>query len=292
MTDTFNEPKQSWGGNWTEKKLDAFEKYVNAYLTIMEKYPHWKTIYFDAFAGSGEREQKTELYNQLSILDQEEHVYRGAAERVVSMRKRFNWYYFIDTDKRSREKLENSLKEVAPDIAKCFVFKQDDCNSQLSKLAKALKENTLASLIFLDPFGMQVNWESIEALKGTRSDIWILIPTGVIVNRLLDKKGELKHIKKLESFFGLKEKEIRSKFYNTEKQINLFGEDNEIITKVLNPINKIANLYQDNLAKIWDYTTKTALRLDNSKGCPIFHFVFASNNKNTVKIAQQIIDKI
>ena len=25
----------SWGGQWTEEKLDAFEKYVKAYLTIM-----------------------------------------------------------------------------------------------------------------------------------------------------------------------------------------------------------------------------------------------------------------
>ena len=28
----------SWGGQWTEEKLDAFEKYVNAYLTIMNVY--------------------------------------------------------------------------------------------------------------------------------------------------------------------------------------------------------------------------------------------------------------
>jgi hypothetical protein len=40
---------------------------------------------------------------------------------------------------------------------------------------------------------MQINWESIASLKDTRTDIWILIPTGVIVNRLLDKSGELKH---------------------------------------------------------------------------------------------------
>lgn len=26
----------SWGGTWTEEKLDALEKYVNAYLTIMK----------------------------------------------------------------------------------------------------------------------------------------------------------------------------------------------------------------------------------------------------------------
>ena len=26
------EPMAQWGGKWTEEKLDAFEKYVNAYL--------------------------------------------------------------------------------------------------------------------------------------------------------------------------------------------------------------------------------------------------------------------
>ncbi len=30
-----NEPKTNWGGNWTEIKLDTFENYVKAYLTIM-----------------------------------------------------------------------------------------------------------------------------------------------------------------------------------------------------------------------------------------------------------------
>ena len=32
-----NEPLLQWGGSWTEEKLDAFTKYVNAYLTIMNK---------------------------------------------------------------------------------------------------------------------------------------------------------------------------------------------------------------------------------------------------------------
>lgn len=39
---------QTWGGSWTEEKLEAFEKYVNAYLTIMNKYRDqfgWKLLY-------------------------------------------------------------------------------------------------------------------------------------------------------------------------------------------------------------------------------------------------------
>ena len=44
------EPSEHWGGPWTEKKLNAFSKYVNAYLTILKAYPHWQTIYFDGFS--------------------------------------------------------------------------------------------------------------------------------------------------------------------------------------------------------------------------------------------------
>jgi len=59
-----NEPSEIWGGVWTQQKLDTFEKYGNAYLTIMNKYrdkSEWKLIYFDGFAGSGSR--KTENHN-------------------------------------------------------------------------------------------------------------------------------------------------------------------------------------------------------------------------------------
>jgi hypothetical protein len=34
-----NESTGEWGGPWTEKKLDAFSKYVWSYLTILNKYP-------------------------------------------------------------------------------------------------------------------------------------------------------------------------------------------------------------------------------------------------------------
>jgi three-Cys-motif partner protein len=288
--DDIHEPQKIWGGSWTERKLEAFEKYVKAYLSIMGKNQYWKTVYFDAFAGSGEKEHKTELYKQLSIIEEEEKVYRGAAERVVSFDKKFDWYYFIDKNKKDLKLLEKKLSDKYPNMKNHFAFRADDCNTQLKKLAKASNEKKLASLIFLDPFGMQVNWESIKTLSGTKSDIWILIPTGVIVNRLLDKKGELKNIKKLEVFFGLEEEIIRKEFYKKRIVKNLFDEDSEIVKKIMDPINKIANLYISNLKNIWEFVTPNPLRLSNSKGSPIFHFVFASNNKNTVKIAQQIIE--
>ncbi len=283
------EPKASWGGGWTEKKLRAFEKYVKAYLTIMAKNPYWKTIYFDAFAGSGHRGRKSALYNQLSFMAEDERIYQGAAERVVTLEKPFDFYYFIEKDAKASEALKTKLTTIAPNRTARFVFRASDCNQELLKLARAMRSKKYAALVFIDPFGMQVNWSSIAVLQETRSDIWILVPTGVIINRLLDKKAILKYSTKLEEFFGISREEIRNYFYKKEKQLGLFGEETIKVEKVMKPIQKIAELYITNLKKIWKYVTPQPLLLKNSKGVIIYHLVFASNNKSAYKIASQII---
>lgn len=145
--------------------------------------------------------------------------------------------------------------------------------------------------MLLDPFGMQINWESIAGLADTRTDIWILVPTGVIINRLLDKNCKLKHSVKLQSFFGLSEDEIRDFFYKKKSRNTLFGEQ-EFVEKISQPIEKISELYIRQLKTIWPHVTEEPLRLVNKRGVPIFHFVFASNNSVAVKIAKDIIKNI
>ncbi|MCF8246025.1 MAG: three-Cys-motif partner protein TcmP [Saprospiraceae bacterium] len=304
MNNVVNEPSSEWGGYWTERKLEAFIKYVKAYLSIMKKQPQWKLIYFDGFAGSGERRAKKEEDSLLAsfnlfehIGEEEENLYQGAAERVIRLSEPdiFDFYYFVEKYEKNIEKLKNKLSTAAPDKSSKLQFKPGDCNKWLQELASAMKRkpNDYASLIFIDPFGMQVDWNSIEQLKGTRSDVWILIPTGVIVNRLLDRKGELKFIKKLESFFGLNESEIREIFYRESKVQSLFDvEEQTTVTKISDPISRIADIYIEKMSKVWKFVTKPALRLDNTRGLPIFHFVFASNNANAHKIAKQIIQKV
>lgn len=298
---TVNEP-QYWGGQWTEEKLDAFEKYVNAYLTIMNTYRdkfNWKLIYFDGFAGSGSRSEKEEEDDSVllqdffkdTILEKEElSVYKGAAERVLSIIQRgFDFYYFIDKDKESSLKLHELLSSFEND--KTLVFRNSDANKQIKILADAMhNDNNLVSLALLDPFGMQIDWKSIEALKGTRTDLWILIPTGVIVNRLLDRNGELTHIEKLTSFFGKDEDFLRSYFYAKRQIQTLFGEI-EKIEKVKEPIQKIAELYIRQLSEIFEFVTPKPLVLYNTRHTPIFHFACASNNQTAVKIANEIISK-
>lgn len=298
FTNQLEEPgDDSWGGPWTIRKLDAFTKYVWSYLTILKKNPQWKTIYFDGFAGSGTKLKKapTELYQQLHLTPEEEQGYRGAAERVLTLNDNlaFDFYYFIDKNEDSLQKLKTRLQAKLDLSNKTLAFRPGDANVRIQELATAMKQNPnkYAALVFLDPFGMQIEWDAIQSLAGTRSDVWILVPTGVIVNRLLDRAGQLVYTNKLERFFGMPLSEIKAHFYKTETRQTLFGEE-EVISKVAQPIGKIAELYALRLKRIWNFVTEEPLRLNNRNGVPIFHLVFASNNGTALKIAKQIIQKV
>jgi three-Cys-motif partner protein len=296
--------QSSWGGMWTEQKLDTFESYVRAYLTIMNSFRdkfHWKLLYFDGFAGSGTRKNddpdrevkklKTLFGDQL-IDNTDLSVYQGAAERIVSLEstmRGFDFYYFIDKEEDNCTALELKLSQYNTVGRK--VFRPGDANMQALNLANALRrDKNMKALALLDPFGMQINWEVIESLSGPNIDLWILIPSGVIVNRLLKTNGELMYPDRLVQFFGLPEQELMDRFYVRKKELTLFGEE-ETIEKKSHCIERIAELYVERLGELFPFVTPEPLVMRNNHNVPIFHFVCASFNQTAVKIAQQIIDK-
>lgn len=296
--------KNKWGGSWTEEKLDAFEKYVNAYLTIMhstrKKCNGWpkEIIYFDGFAGSGSKwkneiEQSQELFQKklegLDIQQEEIEVYQGSCERVLSLEKKFDKYYFVDLDQDALNKLEKKLNEKSLINQNCFL-KQGDVNNVISEFLEQWNNDKVA-LVLLDPYGMQVKWITIEKMKDKKIDLWILVPSGVVINRLLDKQGNLNHKEKLQECLGLSDEEIQKRFYQKNKTTNLFNEEIEIIEKKKDIIHKIAESYVEQLKKIFKHVTEKPLELKNSRNVTIYHFIFASNNKIAKDIAGQIIEK-
>lgn len=175
---------QHWGGDWTEEKLNAFSKYVNAYLTIMNKYRdkfNWRLIYFDGFAGSGTSEHAPaeilegenmllrELEEEDLYIPIQSDVYKGAAERVLEIGQRgFDIYYFIDKDEKSKRSLESRL-DPYKSKERNLQFRCNDANDMLRNMANHLKSTSGRkdkALILLDPFGMQINWDSIARFRG------------------------------------------------------------------------------------------------------------------------------
>ena len=287
------ETKNRWGGDWAEKKIDSFARYVSDYLSIIRRNPTLKTIYFDGFAGSGERKSniQSELYEQLMITEAEEKVYKGTAERVLNLPKNafFDFYYFADKDSESLSKLEERLAAYQEKLENELQFCEGNCNEHVLELSRTLKkESRYFALLILDPFDMQIKWESIAALKNTRTDIWILVPTVVIVNILLDKNGELRNFHKLQPFFGITEKEIKS-YFSAEEEDAIQLDEKDTVKKINRQIEKIAGLYVNQLKTIWANVIEEPICLKNPDGTNVLHFIYASNNTNTLKIAKEII---
>ena len=307
-----NSTQKSWGGQWTEDKLDCFEKYVKAYLTIMNKHRDknkWQLFYFEGFAGSGDREkdidtaieENNHTVTQLSLFDeipsvvQERPQYRGAAERVVLMEQKtrgFDYYYFIEKSETNLTRLEFKLNKYETVGRK--VFRPGDANSEVLNMAGYMRSHPEAKVLcLLDPYGMSVKWSTITALAGTGVDLWILVPTGMIVSRLIQNNGQLRYPQKLEEFFGLPAKVIHDTFYiHPTYQPMLFDGESGMIQKRKNIINEIINLYCEQLGSLFSFVTHDPLVMRNGNGLPIFHFVCASDNKAAIKIAQSICNMI
>jgi len=270
-----------FGGNWTVDKMEIVVAYAKAYLTIMNKQSWVKTLYFDGFAGSGTINSDTE----------DEETLKGTALRILEIEspKPFDTYYFVEKNRRNKNLLEQTIKTHYPNKSTAFVV-QEDCNQKMKKMSDFLRKNkNYRALAFIDPYGMTVNWESIECLKGLGIDLWILVPTGIGVGRLLTNNGEIDEqwLNRLEIFLGLKKEEIKSHFYKEHLVTTLFG-DTTSIQKEKNTIEKAGLLYKEKLKTVFSYVSDSFV-MKNSMNSIMYHFMMATNNPAGLKIANDII---
>ncbi|MFN7118673.1 MAG: three-Cys-motif partner protein TcmP [Saprospiraceae bacterium] len=217
-------PSDKWGSFWTLDKIEIFEKYLKAYLAIMSK-KRFELIYFDGFAGSGSIDTNIG-YDSLI---------EGIATRTLGIDNpiSFDIYYLVEKDEKKAERLKTNIQQKFPNKKVHIVA--TDCNEKLISLADYLgkRKDHRRALAILDPYGMALNWSSLIPFKNLGCDMWILVPTGIAVNRLLPQSGEIDEswMLKLTRFLGLSDEEILKEFYSKQKTYTLFGEE-EKITKI------------------------------------------------------------
>ena len=136
---------------------------------------------------------------------------------------------------------------------------------------------------------MSVNWNSIESLKDLGVDLWILVPTGIGIGRMLTKSGVIENswLNKLEVFLGMDRTEIISHFYTNRTQQNLF-ETVDYVEKEKGTIEKAGELYRKKLSTVFEHVSESFV-MRNSNNVIMYHFMMATNNKSGLKIANEII---
>ena len=162
-----------FGGQHTELKLSIVESYLKAYTkALRNKFDQlW---YIDAFAGTGTRTIRTRVQGFLEPPHDRIEIRRGSAQIALDVKPSFDRYLFVETNPTYCEELKRLASRYPK---KEIVISQLDANEVIRKQAKWPGWKSARGVLFLDPYGMEVEWATLEAVARTEAiDVWFLFP--------------------------------------------------------------------------------------------------------------------
>lgn len=281
-----------FGGQHTELKLSIIEGYLSAFTKALR--PRFKHLwYIDAFAGTGTRTVRTERQEGNLVeapIDEVVERRRGSAKIAIDIRPPFDFLLFIEKNKKYIAQL-NELAAVH--LQRKIVVAEDDANTALTRLVSTNTWENKRAVVFLDPYGMEVKWSTLESLASTKAiDVWFLFPLAGLfrqATRRLDRIDAHKRAA-LTRMFGSSDWE--NELYPVEDN-DLFGATPER-RRELNP-RGLEIYVQQRLGTIFGKVLKP-LALPVDKSPQMFSlFLCISNDKNdaiglATRIGKHLLD--
>lgn len=199
-------PKDNTVGPWAEEKLDALRRGLEYYTTRLKNTPYWQKVYVDAFAGPGLSTVRTaprepaptpagmdDLFGSVAAaadpVEEEARYLKGSPRVALDIQNPFDRYVFVERDPKRLAELEAMKVEYGD--AREIDIRPGDANSELLWVLRAgFSKRTHRAYVFLDPFGVQVPWSTIEHLAATEAiEVMINFPLGMAIRRMLPKRG-------------------------------------------------------------------------------------------------------
>jgi three-Cys-motif partner protein len=269
-----------FGGDWTTKKLEILRSYLGAYAKVLKNQP-FTTAYIDAFAGTGYRTLKqTETDESILFPDLAEEgpqkLLEGSARIALQVEPQFDRYIFVEKDPDRCDQLEK-LRSEFPQLAEDIRIERGEANKIIRDLCRKNWKRHRA-VLFLDPYGMAVEWATIEKVAKTGGiDLWVLFPLGIGVNRLLPRSGEIPAGWRNRLNLLLGSDDWYQAFYQTETKRTLFGEEETVMKAGVETIGKY---FVDRLKSVFPGVAPEPKVLMNSMNCPLYLFCFAVSSPN------------
>lgn len=192
---------QKFGAEHTERKLKAVEDYLHRFTTALSKQ-NFELVYFDAFAGAGTvdlrktpndlGEKVHDLFGDLeglaSVSNSSDFI-EGSAKRALRILRPFSKYIFCEKDP-ARALFLQQLRLEHPHLD--VTIEVDDANRRLKEFCANTNWNRTRAVVFLDPFGSQLEYETIMLLGKTKAvDLWYLFPSFLSIFRQISQSGKM-----------------------------------------------------------------------------------------------------
>jgi three-Cys-motif partner protein len=288
-----------FGGDWTTEKLAVIAGYLKSYTTALRDKPSkekpFVKAYIDAFAGTGYRDaQRDDDVGQLLLPDlaakEPQELLDGSARIALKTDPRFDRYIFIERSAERCEALE-ALKIEFPEIGPAIQVRRGDANTEIQQVCSKKGWSTRRAVMFLDPYGMQVEWKTIVAIASTKAiDLWLLFPLGIGVNRLLTTSGDIPESwrRRLDTLLGTED--WYDEFYKVESTPTLFGDAEDRVVKA--STETIGRYFNERLKSVFTAVADQPRVLRNSANCPLYLLCFAAGNEKGAPIALRIANHL
>lgn len=285
-----NNETHEFGGPWTQRKLAALADYLRFYSVALKDQP-FNRMYVDAFAGTGTLSAQTE---DGPIGPDERQLLAGSASIALGLDRPFDRYVFIDANQQHVAAL-GELRGNHPDLL--IDIYHADANEHLKHLVRATNWKAWRAVVFLDPYGAQIEWDTLVALAETEAvDVWVLVPFGIAYTRMIPHSGDVPEgwDARLTRSFGTDEWRDAA-YEEVRTTIDMFsGDEIEVRRKKLEDIER---WFLERLKEIYP-AVSDPIYLENSSGTWLYSLYLAIANPSpraqglAMKVAKHIIDKL
>lgn len=264
-----------FGNVSTDLKLSLIESYLKAFTTALR--PQFSELwYIDAFAGTGERvvKQSAVPANLLPGIAEKIERRRGSARIALEISPPFDRVVFMEK-KRSYclalEKLKEEYAHRRIDIVR------GDANSAIEAEIDAIKWSGKRAVMFLDPYGMAVNWSTLERIRKTEAiDVWYLVSLAGLFRQATRDPSKIDESKRAAITRMLGTDEWMSAWYDAPKKFDLLGEYDEAYQRIAD-VTAIEAFVDKRLKSLFPKVLPPK-RLKNASGVPMFSLFLAISN--------------
>jgi three-Cys-motif partner protein len=258
-----------FGGLWTQLKLDILRDYLSFYTQAL-KNQRFDLIYIDSFAGSGRCNIK--ISGGRKEID-------GSAKIALDTMPPFDSYCFIERKPSHVADLETLC--TTHSNGDRAVIAAGGAREHLTALLHSRDWNRTRGVLFLDPYGLQCDWETVMEIAKTRAlDLFFLVSISGLYRQAANDMANVDSHKAaaLDRFLGTTE--WRQALYSAP-QDDLFGNDPRMVRQA--NANGLLNYVRELMLPHFGYVAEP--KLLNHKGAPLYGLIFAVANKNPAAIA-------
>ena len=181
--------------------------------------------------------------------------------------------------------LRNLVHREFPELEDRCQIERADANEWVQRCCREQDWRAWRAVAFLDPYGMNVEWATLEAIARTKAiDLWLLFPLGIGASRVLPAgtPPEGTWADRLTKLLGTGD--WRDRFYRKERRSDLFDDADDAWTKVAG-VPQILDFFLERMKGIFARAVDRPMILKNSRNSPMYALCFAAGNARGAKAA-------